>query len=85
MRAFALACFSILDQVVFDLNPCFNGRTIMVSKRWRLRRGKRWVLILILMEVPQWAIRTFKSGREARSLNPYSNGSTTMGVCANEQ
>ena len=50
MRAFALACFSILDQVVFDLNPCFNGRTIMVSKRWRLRRGKRWVLILILME-----------------------------------
>ena len=54
MRAFALACFSILDQVVFDLNPCFNGRTIMVSKRWRLRRGKRWVLILILMEVPQW-------------------------------
>ena len=39
----------------------------MVSKRWRLRRGKRWVLILILMEVPQWVSKdggvTYEEGQ----------------------
>ena len=38
------------------------------------------VLILILMEVPQWDW-TFDNITDNRdSLNPYSNGSTTMGI-----
>ena len=39
------------------------------------------VLILILMEVPQWdRAGSSKETRQTNSLNPYSNGSTTMGV-----
>ena len=38
------------------------------------------VLILILMEVPQWGnINKSKKEKNYESLNPYSNGSTTMG------
>ena len=38
------------------------------------------VLILILMEVPQWEVKTPGYEEPMFSLNPYSNGSTTMGL-----
>ena len=37
------------------------------------------VLILILMEVPQW-VDAFGDKKQKLCLNPYSNGSTTMGI-----
>ena len=39
-----------------------------------------FVLILILMEVPQWGACVLNSIKHPLSLNPYSNGSTTMGT-----
>ena len=57
----------------------------MEVPQWEWQTCSCWqailcVLILILMEVPQWeeGKRFFKI--LLRSLNPYSNGSTTMGI-----
>ena len=90
---------------VFSLNPYSNGSTTMgimkklIGKRLDgvliliLMEVPQWgnehrtqilavadVLILILMEVPQWVVASsWQMVLLCMCLNPYSNGSTTMG------
>ena len=44
-----------------------------------IRSSPIYVLILILMEVPQWVPEEANVQNPNGGLNPYSNGSTTMG------
>ena len=73
-----------MAQETTSLNPYSNGSTTMgnVNLNCKMELVKS-VLILILMEVPQWVGRNeLTNDVHCASLNPYSNGSTTMGQCS---
>ena len=61
------------------LNPYSNGSTTMGPATEEEKKMLNDVLILILMEVPQW-VDAFGDKKQKLCLNPYSNGSTTMGI-----
>ena len=69
----------LLLTLLVSLNPYSNGSTTMGAELQVVLRGAK-VLILILMEVPQWGSNNYQINRLDVGLNPYSNGSTTMGT-----